>query len=199
MARAAQVPRALAKGPAKSGPAGIHVALLRGVNVGGKNMLPMKDLAAMFVAAGCEDVETYIQSGNVVCRARPTLARRLPALVAGAILDRFGYHVPVVIRTAGELGDIVRGNPFLAAGADPDTLHVAFLVDRPSAGRVAALDAHRSPGDEFVVRGREIYLRLPNGAGRTKLTNAYFDAALATTSTVRNWRTVLKLVESTRR
>lgn len=153
----------------------------------------------MFVAAGCEDVETYIQSGNLVCKARPTLIKNLPAVVAGAILERFGYQVSVVMRTADELRDVARSNPFLAAGADPDLLHVAFLGDLPSAGRVATLDAQRSPPDEFVVRGREIYLHLPHGVARTKLTNAYFDARLATTSTVRNWRTVLKLLDLTHR
>jgi uncharacterized protein (DUF1697 family) len=89
----------------------------------------------------------------------------------------------------------VRGNPFLEAGADIGTLHVAILADAPAAAKVKALDPDRSPPDAFAVRGREIYLQCPNGYGRTKLTNAYFDSKLATTSTVRNWRTVLKLVE----
>src|SRR3990172_6115866 len=96
----------------------VHVALLRGVNVGGKNMLPMKDLAAMFTNAGCASVSTYIQSGNVVFEASPALSRRIPTLLERAISDRFGYHVPVVTRSGAELGNIVRGNPFLEAGAD---------------------------------------------------------------------------------
>jgi uncharacterized protein (DUF1697 family) len=174
---------------------GIHVALLRGVNVGGKNVLPMKDLAAMFVAAGCRDVETYIQSGNVVCRAAPALAKKLPATIADAIRERFGYRVPVVMRTADELREVAGRNPFLATGADTAALHVGFLASVPKGDRIAALDAHRSTPDEFAVRGREIYLRLPNGVARSKLTNAYFDATLATTSTVRTWRTLLKLLD----
>jgi uncharacterized protein (DUF1697 family) len=99
------------------------------------------------------------------------------------------------VRTADELRAVAQGNPFLDEGADADTLHVAFLADRPRSDRVAALDANRSPGDSFVVRGSEIYLRLPNGVARTKLTNAYFDSKLSTISTARNWRTVLKLLE----
>ncbi|HZN92159.1 MAG TPA: hypothetical protein VFB81_05620, partial [Myxococcales bacterium] len=79
--------------------------------------------------------------------------------------------------------------------ADPDTLHVVFLADPPPPAKVAALDPARSPPDEFQVRGREIYLRCPNGFGRTKLSNAYFDSKLGTISTVRNWRTVLTLAE----
>ena len=176
----------------------LHAALLRGINVGGKNRLPMKDLAAMFDAAGCGSVSTYIQSGNVLFEASPALARRIPALVGKAISDRFGYRVPVVLRSAVELRRIARGNPFLKAGADLDELHVVFLSDSPSAAMGRALDPDRSPPDEFALRGREIYLRCPNGYGRSKLTNAYFDSKLSTTSTVRNWRTVVKLLELSR-
>lgn len=175
----------------------VHVALLRGINVGGKNKLPMKDLRMMFEEAGCRNVETYIQSGNVIFQVRPAIARRLPVLIAEAVSERFGLRAPVVTRTADELGDIVRGNPFLPVGADPDTLHVVFLADRPGATRVGSLDPNRSPPDEFAVHGREIYLQCPNGIGRTKLTNAYFDAKLGTTSTMRNWKTVRKLLELT--
>jgi len=172
-----------------------YVALLRGINLGGKNMLPMKDLAAMFSAAGCADVSTYIQSGNVVFNAAAGVAAKVPAAIARAIVARFGFRVPVVMRSAGELHDVVHANPFLAAGRSPDILHVAFLADRPSAAAISALDASRSPPDELEARGREVYLCLPNGVARSKLTNAYFDKTLATTSTMRNWRTALKLLE----
>ena len=174
---------------------GVYVALMRGINVGGKNRLPMKDLAAMFGGAGCADVVTYIQSGNVVFRATDACAARVPAAVAKAVADRFAFRSPVVVRSAAELRAVARGNPYLKVGADVDALHVLFLVDRPSAARVAELDSHRSPPDEFLVRGREVYFRCPNGVGRSKLTVGYFDSKLATTSTLRNWRTVLKLVE----
>jgi uncharacterized protein (DUF1697 family) len=171
-----------------------HVALLRGINLAGKNRLPMKDLAAIFTDAGCGSVTTYIQSGNVVFEAKAALARLLPALVEKAIADTFGYHVPVVTRTGAELRRIVGGNPFLRSGADPATLHVAFLDVAPGAARVKTLDPARSAPDAFTVRGRDIYLHCPNGFGRTKLTNAYFDSKLGTTSTVRNWNTVEALL-----
>jgi len=174
---------------------GVYVALLRGVNVGGKHVLPMKHLLAMFVDLGCANVRTYIQSGNVVFQARPGLAGRIPAVIAETVSDRFGFKASVATRTAAELGEIVRANPFLRAGAHEQALHVGFLVDRPSAAQVAALDSNRGAPDAFEVRGREIYLHLPNGVARSKLTNAYFDAKLGTTCTVRNWRTVLKLLE----
>ena len=127
------------------------MALLRGINLAGKNRIPMKDLAALFEGEGCGSVATYIQSGNVVFEASPALARRIPTLVEKAILERFGYRVPVVTRTGGELRKVVRGNPFLRGGADAGTLHVAFLAGAPAAAKVKSLDPDRSPPD--AVRG----------------------------------------------
>jgi uncharacterized protein (DUF1697 family) len=173
------------------------VALLRGINVGGKNKLPMRDLAAMFSEAGYTNVRTYIQSGNVVFSATPAAAKRLPGLIAQRIADGYGYRVPVVLRAANEFHQVAASNPFLRSAADAGTLHVAFLADLPDQRHIASLDPKRSPGDSFQVRGREIYLHLPNGVAGTKLTNNYFDSTLATTCTMRNWRTVLKLVEMT--
>jgi len=171
-----------------------YVALLRGINVGGKNKLPMKDLAALFAAVGCADVQTYIQSGNVLFRT-PKAPATLRAAIERAVMGRFGFRVPVVLRTAGELRDVANKNPFLAAGAGIETLHVSFLAELPAASRVAVLDPNRSSPDEFAVRGRDVYLHLPHGVAKTKLTNAYFDATLGTVSTVRNWRTVLALLD----
>ena len=171
-----------------------HLALLRGVNVGGKNRLPMKDLAALFVAAGCEGVRTHIQSGNVLFAADPDLASRLPSRIASGIAETFGYRTPVVLRTAADLAAVVRDNPFLRTGSDENALHVLFLADHPAPGLADRLDPDRSPPDAFLVLGREVYLRCPNGLADTKLTNAYFDTRLATTSTGRNWRTVTTLL-----
>lgn len=170
-----------------------HLALLRGINVGGKNKLPMNDLRDLLAAAGCHDVQTYIQSGNVIFCADATVVASLPDFITAQIAERFGYRVPVMLRTVAQLGEVIRHNPFIAQGAAEETLHVIFLAEQPHADRIAALDTNRSPPDTFIVRGQEIYLRLPNGAGQTKLSNAYFDTKLATTSTGRNWRTVTKL------
>lgn len=171
-----------------------YVALLRGINVGGKNKLPMKELLGLFVQAGCRDAHAYIQSGNVIFRAEPDVAAPLPGVIAARIAERFGYRVPVLLRTTEQIGDVIRHNPFIAAGAAEETLHVLFLAERPSAASAESLDPGRSPPDAFIVRGQEIYLHLPNGAGRTKLTNNYFDTRLVTPSTGRNWRTVTTLL-----
>lgn len=179
----------------KSSGTGVSVALLRGINVGGKNRLPMKELAALFVEAGCDDVRTYIQSGNVVFRTGPAGGVEISSIISASILDRFGYQVPVITRTAREFQEIVQANPFVEAGAEADKLHVMFLAELPDGAQVETLDRQRSPGDEFAVRGREVYLHCPNGVARSKLTNSYFDSRLSTTSTSRNWRTVRKLLE----
>jgi uncharacterized protein (DUF1697 family) len=171
------------------------VAMLRGINVGGKHVLPMEDLLSMFRDAGCSHASAYIQSGNIIFRARPSIAVGLPAAVEQAIEDSYGFVARSVIRTAQELRMVATKNPLLTGDRDGGSLHVVFLADRPTPDRVAALDRKRSPPDEFAVKGSEIYLRCPNGMARTKLTNQYFDAMLSTTSTVRNWRTVLKLNE----
>lgn len=172
-----------------------YVALLRGINVGGKNKLPMKDLAGMFTQAGCSDVRTYIQSGNVIFRAPDSVARKIPGGISQRIEESAGYRIPVVLRTAEELRNAVAANPFIAADAPEKTLHVYFLANAPDSKKIESLDPGRSLPDTFHVSGREIYLQLPNGMARTKLTNVYFDSKLATVSTARNWNTVLQLLE----
>jgi uncharacterized protein (DUF1697 family) len=169
----------------------IHVALLRAVNVGGRNRLPMAELRALFAAEGALEVETYIQSGNVVFAAPARRGGAIGGRVARRIEDRFGMETPVVVRSHEELAEVVASLPFPGAEA---AVHVLFLADRPSQARLDHLDPDRSPGDRFVARGREVYLLCPNGVGRTKLTTDYFDRALATASTGRNWRTVTRLL-----
>lgn len=172
-----------------------YLALLRGINVGGKNRLPMKDLIDICRECECRNVRSFIQSGNVIFDAAPDVASGIAGKVAARIADRFGYRTPVILRTAGELAAAVAANPFIEARCPEAELHVYFLADRPDPARVARLDPDRSPPDRFEVRGREVYLRLPDGMARTRLTNAYFDSGLSTTSTARNWRTVTRLLE----
>lgn len=178
--------------------ADVHVALLRGINVGGRNRLPMSVLAELFRAAGCREVRTYIQSGNVLFQAPPRLAQRVPELLAQRIAATLGLQVPVIVRSAAELARVAGRNPFLSSAADPAALHVAFLAQAPERKRVAALDPERSPGDAFLVKGREIYLHLPKGVAKTRITSPYLDATLDTVCTVRNWRTVQMLAELAR-
>jgi len=166
-----------------------YVALLRGINVGGKNKLPMAELRELFEALGHTGVSTFIQSGNVIfTSARPVAAPSLEA----AITMQFGLNVSVVLRTPVELKKVVQANPF--AGVDPSKLHVGFMAAKPAAAVVAKLDAGRFIPEEFSIRDADLYLHLPDGMGRTKLA-AYLDRQLKIPTTIRNWNTVNQLVE----
>jgi uncharacterized protein (DUF1697 family) len=169
------------------------VALLRGVNVGGKHRLPMKLLRGFFEAAGCEAVRTVGASGNVLFRATAAVARAAPGLVEVRIHEACGFRSPVVLRSAAEVAAVRAGNPFLAEGEDEGRLYVSFLAGKPAAG--ATIDPTRSPGDRFALRGRELYLCLAGGVSGSKWTSDYLDRALGAVGTVRNWRTVGKLGE----
>jgi uncharacterized protein (DUF1697 family) len=170
------------------------VALLRGVNVGGRNTVPMGELRSSLSSLGLRDVVTYIQSGNVVFRSPTGDARGIAADIEQRVAEAFGIKVTVMLRTPAELKTVARSNPFLAREADLSKLHVVFLRERAEANAVAGLDPERSPPDEFGVRGREIYLHLPNGSGRSKLTIDYFERRLGVAATARNWNTLLKLI-----
>jgi uncharacterized protein (DUF1697 family) len=166
-----------------------YVALLRGVNVGGRNKLPMKDLRALLESLGHGEVETFIQSGNVIFTATKAVT---PKSLESAIAKQFALDITVVIRTPRELAAVVKANPF--PRADTSTLHVGFMAKKPAAATVAKLDAERFLPDEFAIRGCELYLHVPSGMGRAKLPG-YLDRQLKVPTTVRNWNTVRKLIE----
>jgi uncharacterized protein (DUF1697 family) len=167
--------------------------MLRGVNVSGRNRLPMGDFAEALTSLGFDDVVTYLQSGNAVVAARGR-----PATVASATADmlaeRFGLSVPVIVRAAKELHSVLAANPYLDAEPDPTKLHVTFLAERPGAG--AAIERPAGAGrDTFEVVGRDVYLHCPGGYGRSKLTNDFFERRLGVSATTRNWRSVAALAE----
>jgi uncharacterized protein (DUF1697 family) len=175
-----------------------YVCLLRGVNVSGQRKVDMKALQRLFVDLGHEDVSTYIQSGNVVF----TAAKGRPAALAKAIEERLAADLHVdpsaLLRSRDELAAVVDANPFLAEGADqgadPATLHVTFFAAEPDAGRLADVDPAAFEPDRFHLAGREVYLHCPNGYGRTKLNNAFWERRSGVGATTRNWKTVTKLL-----
>lgn len=164
-------------------------AFLRGINVGGRNRVPMPELKTLFEGLGHEEVVTYIQSGNVVFRASRAGVREIEE----RITEVFGLDVIVVLRTAAELAAAAAGNPFLGKAGETKRLYVVYLDEKPSPSAVEQLDPDRSPGDRFSLVGRDLYLDLATGAGRTKLTLDYFERVLAVDGTARNWNTLLQL------
>ena len=172
------------------------MALFRGINVGGNNMLPMKDLAALLAALGLEEVRTYIQSGNVVFTAAGT-ATSLAGRIGAAVERGCGFRPQLLLLRAPELARALAANPFPEAAAQPQLLHLWFLAARPGKGAEAALQALASAGERFVLRGKVLYLHAPQGIGRSKLA-ARAERALGVGATARNWRTCTTLLSMTR-
>jgi uncharacterized protein (DUF1697 family) len=170
------------------------VAFLRAINLGPRRRVPMADLRAVLADAGYEGATTHLQSGNVLLQSSGTgagLAEGLEATLAKA----FGFDIDVMVRTATELNKVAKANPFLKRGIDPSTLAVGFLRTRPPAALTRRLDGVDFGREQFALKGSDLYLRYPNGIGRSTMSTAYFERALETRSTVRNWSVVTKLVE----
>lgn len=172
-----------------------YVALLRGINVGGNKKVPMAELRRVMAGLGWEDVRTYVNSGNAVFTAEERGTGEAAAELEAAIADRFGFAVPCLVRTAGELRAAADACPYPTAGTDPAKLLVLFLDRPPDRERLAAVDAAAFAPDEFRVGGRELYCRFPDGMGRSRLPAALEAACRGRTVTGRNWRTVTRLLE----
>lgn len=165
-----------------------YVALLRGINVGGRTTVPMAALRETCESVGCTDVATYIQSGNVVLDS-PLTPAKLRAALESAIAERFDVAPAVMIRTPAQIADVLESNPF--PEADTGHLHVGFHSEPPDPTSVADLE---NPPEQLAVLGTETYFLLPNGIGRAKLPVLY-GRRVRIPITVRNWRTVTKLGE----
>ena len=163
------------------------VALLRGVNLGARNKVPMARLRTLLEEAGYENVRTYIASGNVLLEG-PAGKKKLASDLERLVLDSFGVKTAVILRKPRELAAAVEAHPF----DDPSETHVAFLAARPvkaAAARLEDVDA------DVVLVGAELYLRLPRGVHGARLSNARIESLLGVTATLRNWRTVVALAE----
>jgi uncharacterized protein (DUF1697 family) len=167
-----------------------YVALLRGINLGARNKIAMPALRELFAGLEAEDVQTYVQSGNVVFKSAGSDRAKLTTAIEKGIRREFGHDVTVLLRTGAELAGIVKRNPFAEGGHDDKSLHVTFLAGTPDRARVRALDPDRHAPDEFRVLRGEVFLHFPDGYGRSKLSNAYFEKQLGVAATTRNWRTV---------
>ena len=172
-----------------------QIVLLRGVNVGGRNRVPMPALREALAAAGLEEVVTYVQSGNVVLEsgAKPdALAGEVEAVIA----DAFDLQIAVVVRTRAELAKVVRHDPLGELAGDEGKLYqVSFCAERPDKEAVAKVAERAVDGERVLAHGREIYAWFPHGVGRSKLAAQLSRQKLGTVVTARNWTTVKKLLE----
>ncbi|WP_319231903.1 DUF1697 domain-containing protein [Draconibacterium orientale] len=173
-----------------------YIAILRGINVSGKNKIKMDALKSSFTNLGFEKVQTYIQSGNVVFRYQLTSSGNLEELINSQIQKDFGFDLPVLVLSEVELANFVKNNPFAGdENKEAKFQHVTFLKETPAKVHNEKINSSVKAGEEFVVFGGAVYLYCPHGYGKTKLNNNFFESQLKVSATTRNWKTTLTLLE----
>ena len=178
-----------------TGDAQTWIALLRGVNVGGRNILPMKQLAVEMQGLGLDDIKTYLQSGNVVFACSPARAAAVQDEIRELILGRFGFECSVLVMGREALAAAVSANPFPESGPEQDgkTLHLFFASLPLDCADMRKLDAVAAPTERWRIVGSVLYMHTPDGFGRSKLA-ANAEKYLKQPVTARNWRTVIQLL-----
>nr|WP_321357955.1 DUF1697 domain-containing protein [uncultured Draconibacterium sp.] len=173
-----------------------YIAILRGINVSGKNKVKMDALKSSFSRLGFEQVQTYIQSGNVAFRYQETDSANLAERISKQIKDDFGFDVSLLVLSALQLANIIKNNPFLGdENKDAQFLHVTFLKETPANVNSEKITSYVKAGEEYVISEGVVYLYCPHGYGKTKLNNNFFESQLKVSATTRNWKTTLKLLE----
>lgn len=173
-----------------------YIALLRGINVSGQKLMKMDSVKSLFNDLNCTNVETYLQSGNVIFSTSETDPNFLSNKIEAEILKVFDFEVPVIILPMDELETIAKNNPFVHHfDKDPAYFHITFLRSLPTNIDFKVIDKHVQNEEEFVIVEKVIYLYCPNGYGRTKLTNNFFENKLNVGATTRNWKTCNELLK----
>jgi uncharacterized protein (DUF1697 family) len=170
------------------------IALLRGVNVAGKNRIPMSEWKGNLERLGFKDVRTYLQSGNAVFSAAAAAPDKMASAIKAGISRGFGCEVEVLVLSRADIDLVAEANPlFPRLGTDETLFHATFPFHPIPAGELGRIKLPAQAGEQAVAAGCVIYLYCPNGYGRTKLNNTFFEKALKMPATTRNWRTVLAL------
>ena len=174
----------------------VLISMLRGVNVGAHNRIKMDALRSLYESLDLEDPRTYVQSGNVIFRSRETNTAQLAAKIQPAIAKKFGFSPDVVVRTVEEMRRVIAANPFAGRkDVSPDKLLVTFLASEPAKEASASLKELSALPEEIHLKGKELYIYFPNGAGKSKLPWSRIDKLLKVTGTARNWNSVSKMLE----
>ncbi len=174
-----------------------YIALFRGINVGGKNALPMKEVVNILGGLGAQKVKTYIQSGNVVFVSPERDISQLSKLISHEIRKRRGFEPHVLLLDLEEIETAIRKNPFPEAASDPQVLHAGFLASVPQEPDLERLETLKSKGERFCLIDKVFYLHAPEGIGKSKLA-ANAEKLLGVSMTDRNWRTLCKIREMAR-
>lgn len=177
-------------------PNSTYIALLRGINVSGQKKIKMADLRVLMGNLGYAEVQTYIQSGNIVFKTEPEQVEILAEKIKAGIQAEYGWEVPVLVMQAADIQSAIAGYPWTDKGdRTPEQIYLTFLENAPEPERVAALDQSAYSPEEFVLSNKVIYFFSPNGYGRAKMNNNFFEKKLKVRATTRNWRSTNKLLE----
>lgn len=171
-----------------------YICLLRGINVGGNNKLPMKELRTLLEALGLTNVKSYIQSGNVVFQSERNDRAKLSKEITAAIKRDHGFAPAILLLDQAELDSVMAANPFPQAVDEPKSLHLFFLEPAPEDPDLTALDDLKKETEEFALINKVFYLYAPEGIGRSKLAER-FGRGWKIDITARNWRTVCQIRE----
>lgn len=168
-----------------------YVCILRGINVGGHRKILMKDLISLLEKEKLKNVRTYIQSGNVAFDSEPLSIESLESLIKSLITREYGFDVPVLVLTKEEIEETIIGFPF----SDEINAHVTFLQSKPSKEFIEELKSIDFSPEEFIIKGKAVYLKCIEKYHQSKLSNNFFEKKLKVAATTRNWKTVNKLKE----
>lgn len=175
-----------------------YIALLRGINVSGQKKIKMADLRAQLQALPIQNIQTYIQSGNIVFEGASTANSDLANQIEQNIKQNYGFEVPVLIKSPEDLKNTLENNPFLKdSNKDIKRFYVTFLAEAPAPDLVEKLKEVDYSPEEYVILNDSIYFYSPQGYGRAKMNNNFFEKKLKVSATTRNWRTIHKLLEMT--
>ena len=173
----------------------VLISMLRGVNVGAHNRIKMDALRAIYESLGLEDARTYVQSGNVIFRTKEKNTKKLALKIQDAIEKKFKFRPAVIVRTIDELRKAIAATPFDAGrNLHPGKILVTFLEDEPPKEAAANLATLNSLPEEIHLKGRELYIYFPDGAGKSKLPWSQVEKLLKVTGTARNWNSVLAML-----
>lgn len=176
-----------------------YIALLRGINVSGQKQIKMTGLKALFEELKFSDVQTYIQSGNVIFISKEAKLNKLENKIVKAIKEKFGFDVKVIIKTPEEIEYVLSSSPFVKKKKDPSRMYITFLAAVPSSDNIKKLKETDYSPEEYIINGKTLYLFVPDGYGKAKLNNNLFENKLRVSATTRNWKTVNTLFEMTKR
>jgi len=171
-----------------------YIALLRGINVSGKKKIKMADLRSHLAELNLQNIKTYIQSGNILFKSAETNQAVLEQQIKNKIEEKYGFDVPVMVKLATDFQRVIENNPFAKDESnDIKCMHITFLGSVPVQEQIDHLATYNYPSEEYVLEDKDIYFYAPNGYGRAKMTNNFFEKKLKVRATTRNWKTVNKL------